>query len=181
MLKQLNLKWALASALAAATAALTLAIASAAPSPNVSFSSSNDGASAGWSQGKGSAIDLTLGTSGGSFAVITLHHVEGTTVSDVTAPGFTTDNYNSGSPRYFITLSDGNSLWGYPSKSGLNGDAMAWAIDNGNTYESWDAVQGSAERNATVTGAFVIADADQTAGTTDEITSLTFEGIDFNH
>lgn len=70
--------------------------------------------------------------------------------------------------RYFITLSDGHSLWGYPGTSGLNAGDMAWAIDNGNTYLSWDQVQASAESDATVTGAFVVADADQAPGTVSE-------------
>jgi hypothetical protein len=179
MSKHLNLKWALALAVPA-IAALTLAAgAVAAPSPNLSFGASSDGASAGWSQGKGSAIDLTLGSTGGSYAEVTLHHVGGV-VSGLPAPSFSTSNYNAGSPRYFITLSDGHSLWGYAAASGLNGDDMAWAIDNGNTYMSWDAVQSSAEGSASVTGAFVIADADQAAGTVDEITGLTFGGTDFN-
>ena len=165
----------------AALAALMLAVTgSASPAPNLSFGSSNDGASAGWSSGKGSAIDLALGTSSGSFAEITLHHLPSTAVSDLSEPVFSTDNYNAGSPRYFITLSDGNTLWGYPTNSGLNSSGFAWAVNNGNTYQSWSDVQQGAERSATVTGAFVIADADQAAGTTDAITGLTFGGTPFN-
>lgn len=180
MFKHVNLKWALGLAVPAIAALTLVAGAAAGPSPNLSFGASNDGASAGWSQGKGSAIDLTLGSSGGSFAEITLHHVEGVVVSDLTAPSFTTDNYSAGSPRYFITLSDRHSLWGYPAASGLNGGDMAWAIDNGNTYMSWSQVQSSAEGSASVTGAFVIADADQAAGTADEITGLSFGDTSFN-
>ena len=175
-----GIAWKGAVALAALgmTAPLAAAAASASPAPNVSFSASNDGASAGWTAGKGSAIDLTLGSSGGSYAVITLHHVDGT-VSSVDEPSFTTDNYAAGSPRYYVTLSDGHSLWGYPSASGLNGSDMAWAVDNGNTYESWTAVQ-SQEGSAEVSGAWVIADAGQQAGTTDEITGLSFGDTTFN-
>jgi hypothetical protein len=175
----LNLKWALALAAPAIAALMLVGAASAGPSPNLSFGASNDGASAGWSAGKGSAIELTLGSSGASFAEVTLHHVGGA-VSDLTGPTFMTDNYAAGSPRYFITLSDGHSLWGYPGASGLNGNDMAWAIDNGNTYMSWTDVQASAEGGATVTGAYVIADADQAAGTVDEITGLSFGDTSFN-
>jgi hypothetical protein len=100
-------------------------------------------------------------------------------VSSLSEPSFTTDNYSAGSPRFYITLSDGNSLWGYPAASGLNGNDMAWAIDNRPTYESWSAVR-SDEGTATVTGAFVIADADQAAGTTDQITNLAFGDTTFN-
>jgi len=163
-----------------ASAALMLAMtASASPVPSLSFGSSNDGASAGWNSGKGSAINLTLGTSSGSYAEITLHHLPATAVGDLAAPSFATSNYDAGSPRYYITLSDGNTLWGYPPQSGLNGTDFAWAINNGNTYLSWSGVQ-TAEGSATVTGAYVIADADQSAGTTDAISSLSFGGTTFN-
>jgi hypothetical protein len=179
MFKHGKLKWALALAVPA-IAALTLAVsASATPPPKLSFDASSDGASAGWSRGNRSPIELTLGSSAGSFAEITINRIEGTALSTLAEPSFTTDNYGAGSPRYYITLSNGDSLWGYPSNSGLNGTDMAWAINNGPTYESWSAVQ-SAEDGATVTGAYVIADRDQAAGTTDQITNLTFGSTTFN-
>ena len=175
-----GIAWKGAVALAALgiTAPLAGAAASASPAPNVSFSASNDGASAGWTAGKGSAIDLTVGSSGGSYAVITLHHVGGT-VGSLGATGFTTDNYNPGAPRYYITLSDGQSLWGYPTNAGLNGGSFSWAFDNGNTYQSWSDVQAH-DPGAQVTGAYVIADADQPPGTVDQIDNLTFNGFQFN-
>jgi hypothetical protein len=179
MFMHVNLKGATALAVAA-TASLMLTVgASASPAPTLTFGSSHDGASAGWSQGKGSAIDLTIGTSSGSFAEVRLHQAHGSTVGNLSAPSFTTDNYGAGSPRYFITLDNGDTLWGYPSNAGLNGGTFAWAIDNGNTYMSWAQVQ-AAEGIATVTNAYVIADADQPAGTVDRITGLTFGDIVFN-
>jgi hypothetical protein len=179
MFKHGRLKWALALAVPA-IAALTLVVsASATPPPKLSFDASSDGASAGWSRGNHSPIELTLGTSGATFAEITINRVEGTALSTLSEPSFTTDNYNAGSPRYYITLSNNHSLWGYPANSGLNGSDMAWSIDNVGTYESWSAVQ-SAEGDVTVTGAFVIADGDQAAGTTDQITNLTFGSTTFN-
>jgi hypothetical protein len=147
--------------------------------PYLSFEASDDG-SAGWSGDPGSAIDLTVGPdTGNTFAQVTLHNFEGIAISDLAEPTFTTDNYSAGSPRYYITLSNGDSLWGYPPNAGLNGSDFAWAINNGNTYEPWSTVQ-SAESGATVTGVLVIADGDQSAGTTDAITDLTFDGYDFN-
>lgn len=179
MFRHVNLKWALA--LAVPTIAALTVVAGAVASPQtVTFGSSNDGASAGWAAGKGSAIELTLGSSASSFADVKLHQVHGAAISSLTAPSFSTNDYNAGSPRYYITLSDGNSLWGYPSNAGLNGGSFAWAINNGNTYMSWDQVQASAEGAATVDQAYVIADADQAGGTVDEITGLTFGGMDYN-
>jgi hypothetical protein len=157
--------------------------ASARPSANVSFSASDDGASASWSNGKGSAIDLTLGSDPGStYAAIVFHHLPASAVAATGEPQFATDNYAAGSPRFFVRLSDGNTLWGYPSNANLGSSApqLMWAINNGNTYLSWSDVQLSAEAAATVTGADIIADGDQAAGTTDSITDLSFNGIAFN-
>jgi hypothetical protein len=182
MSKNLAVKAAVAFA---APAVALLAIASSATAAtsnaaqNLSFSASSDGASAHWSAGKGSPIDLTLGTTLGSYAVIMLHHLAATPVSSLPEPTFSTDHYNAGSPRYYITLSNGDTLWGYPPNAGLNGSDFAWAINNGNTYESWKEIQ-AAEGSATVTGAYVIADADQTPGTVDVITGLTFGADTYN-
>lgn len=155
---------------------------SASASPNasskVSFSESKDGASAGWSDGVGSPIDLTLGSTTSSFAMVSLH-TSATAVSGLAEPTFSTDNYNAGSPRYYLTLTDGDTLWGYPSNSGINGTDFAWAINNGNSYVSWSAVR-AAEGKAKVTSASVIADADQLPATTDSITGLTFDGVAYN-
>jgi hypothetical protein len=175
MFKHGKLRWALALAVPA-IAALMLAVgASADPGPNLSFGSSNDGASAAWSNGKGSAIDLIIGSSSGSFAEAKLHQLH-FAVSDLSEPTFTTSNYAAGSPRFFVTLNNGDTLWGYP---GLDNGDFGWAINNGNTYMSWSDVQ-TAEAGATATAAYVIADADQAAGTIDEITGLQFGDNSYN-
>jgi hypothetical protein len=161
-------------------AGLTLATTASASAVHVKFAASHDGASAGWSNGAGSPIDLTLGSnSATTFATVTLKHLPATAVSALPEPQFSTDNYQSGSPRYFITLSNGQTLWGYPPNSGLNGSDFAWAINNANTYQSWSAIQ-AAEGSATVTGASVIADGDQAPGVTDVITGLQFGGVPYN-
>jgi hypothetical protein len=182
MSKNLAIKVVLAFA-APAVAVLAVAGSAAAAGPdaaqNVSFSASSDGASAHWSAGKGSPIDLTLGSTSGSSAVITLHHVAGTPVGSLSEPRFSTDNYQAGSPRYYITLSNGDTLWGYPPNAGLNGSDFAWAINNGNTYQSWNEIQ-AAEGSATVTGAYVIADADQAPGTVDVISGFSFGANTYN-
>jgi hypothetical protein len=150
---------------------------------NLSFSASNDGASAGWANGKGSAIDLTLGSKTAStYAEITLHQLTATKVSDTSEPWFSTTNYNAGSPRWYVTLSNGDTLIGYPPDAGLNSvnpADFAWAINNGNTYLPWSTVNVQ-EAKASVTGAYVIADGDQTPGTTNVITGLNFNGTSFN-
>jgi hypothetical protein len=149
--------------------------------PYLTFEASSDGAS-GWSDGAGSPIDLTTGADiPNTFAQVTLHNFEGIALIDLVGAGgptFTTDNYAAGSPRYVIDLDNGDSLWGYPPNSTLNGSDFAWAINNGNTYEPWsDAL--SAEPGAKVADVVVVADGDQQS-TTDVITDLTFDGYNFN-
>jgi hypothetical protein len=139
-----------------------------------------DGSAAGWACQSGGPIGLTLGTdTANTFGEIDLTDAAGTALDTLAEPTFTTDNYAAGSPRYYITLDNGDSLWGYPPNSGLDGDDFAWAINNGNTYLPWSAVV-SAESGATVTGASVIADGDQDAGVTDKIGNLKFNGTTFN-
>jgi hypothetical protein len=111
--------------------------------------------------------------------VITLHQLTATPVNTTQEPTFTTDHYNAGSPRWYVTLSNGDTLWGYPPQAGPNGSDFNWAVNNGNTYQSWSDIQAH-EGSVTVTGAYVIADGDQMPGTTDVITGLTFNGASFN-
>lgn len=90
---------------------------------------------------------------------------------------FSTDHYASGSPRMVIELNNGHSLWGYPATSGLNGGDMAWAVDNGNTYTDYaTAYLKALAYETTVKDAYIVEDADQTPGTADTITSVTWDG-----
>lgn len=98
-------------------------------------------------------------------------------VVPATQPEFTTDNYASGSPRIVIDLGNGHSLVGYPAKSGLNGNDMAWAVDNGNTYTAYTTAYNNAlAYETTVKDAYVVEDADQMPGTADTITDFTYGG-----
>ncbi len=145
---------------------------------SVHFSASGTGASAGWASGPGSQIMLTVGSpSDSTFALAQLTSGSGKALPS-TEPVFTTDNYNAGSPRFYITLSNGDTLWGYPANSGLNGSGMAWAINNGNVYEPWSAIMGQ-EAGTTVNRVYVIADGDQSPGITDTITCLQFNNYNY--
>jgi hypothetical protein len=145
-----------------------------------------DGSSAGWACTPGGPIALTVGTTPydpdtdvGTYAMIDLVGVAGLDLGTLAAPTFTSDNYGAGSPRYYIKLDNGDSLWGYPPAE-ISPDAtdFGWVANNGNSYQSWSDVV-SAEGGAKVTRAFVIADGSQAAGETDNISSLTFGTIDF--
>jgi hypothetical protein len=145
-----------------------------------------DGSSAGWACTPGGPIALTVGTTPydpdtdiGTFAEIDLVDVAGTDLSNLVEPTFTSDNYGAGSPRYYIKLDNGDSLWGYPpAEISPTATDFGWAINNGNSYDPWSDVV-SAESGAKVTRAIVIADGSQAAGQTDNISSLKFDTIDF--
>jgi hypothetical protein len=155
----------------------TAGVASASTTPiGVTLSASSDGASATCS----SHVDfvLTLGTdSGSTFAEVDLTGVAGTAVPAPPGPSFVTNNYSAGSPRWVIELANGHSLWGYPPNAGLNGSDFAWAVDNGNTYTSYASAYAAADGSSTtVTDAFIVADGDQTAGTSDDLSSVQYDG-----
>jgi hypothetical protein len=144
------------------------------------FSASGDGAAAGWSAGDCSPIDLTLGApSSSTFALAELTSASGKALP-AQEPVFSTDHYAAGSPRFYITLSNGDSLWGYPSNAGLStgGSTMAWAINNGNTYVPWSQVL-TQESGASAQRVYVIADGDQAPGVTDIISGLQFNGVSY--
>jgi hypothetical protein len=145
---------------------------------SVKFSASGAGASAGWVSGAGSPIQLTVGMpSSTTNALAQLTSGSGKALPAM-EPVFNTDNYNAGSPRFYITLSNGDSLEGYPASSGLNGSDMAWAINNGSTYVPWSTIT-TDEAGTTVKRASVIADGDQSSGTTDMITCLQFNSYKY--
>lgn len=179
----------LAGALAAGGAVAAAVPAGAAASLGVTLSACGTGSAATWNAAgdlvltPGTATAGTCGAPAGStydpaYAQAVINGVAGTAVptpSDTT--GFTTDNYAAGSPRLVIELASGHSLWGYPAASGLNGTAMAWAVDNGSTYTDYATAYNTAGAAATtVRDAFLVADADQAAGTHDTITGLAFGG-----
>ena len=148
------------------------ATALASPSMNVSFSASQDGASAHWSNGKGSPIDLTVGSSAGSYAVVTLHHFDPD--PNAADPSFATSNYAAGSPRFVISFNNDQYLFGYPNNT--------WEIAGQSGYYSSyaDALAGmrrpSDRGPLEITSVYVVADADQAPGTVDVITALQFDG-----
>jgi hypothetical protein len=140
----------------------------------VTLTSSSDGSATCSSSGD---IVLTTGAAASTtFAQADVNGVAGTALSASNAPSFVTDNYAAGSPRWVIELNNGNSLWGYPPNSGLNGTDFAWAVNNGNTYTSYAAAYATADASSTtIKDAFIVADGDQPS-TTDTISDATFNG-----
>jgi hypothetical protein len=147
----------------------------------VSALGGSDGSSAGWACQPGGPIGLTVGPTPyppGTFAQVAITNAGGTAIDDLSEPTFTTDNFNNGSPRYTIDLSNGDHLWGYPPNAQMGTSAMLWdgSVGYGKTWSQVQAI----ESGQTVTDAIVIADGDQVSGTTDKIGNLQFNGITFN-
>ncbi|MCL2581561.1 MAG: hypothetical protein FWE35_03805 [Streptosporangiales bacterium] len=172
---------------AAGSAALGLPAANAATSTTplpVSFSASSDGASA--SYNASGDIILTPGTTNSStFAQVSVNLKSlGDDMAPTTPPSFTTDNYSAGSPRWVIELANGNWIDGYPTQlnNGSANDAFTgnqWAVGNSGTYESYQAALTGANDalgNVQVTDAYIVADGDQIAGTTDTLTNVQYNG-----
>ena len=182
------------AALAAGGFAAAAGTASAAAPPTLSvyLSACGTGSSAVWNASGNPVLTIgqaAAGTCGAppgstynpSYAQVVFGRVPGAPVP-VIEPAFKTDNYASGSPRMVVELYNGHSLWGYPGltlSGGTGPDAagMAWAVDNGTTYTDYVTAYTAANANVTtIKDAFIVQDADQTAGTKDTLTGIQFGG-----
>jgi len=187
------MRYRIARLLAAGSAALTITggmlalagTAEAATSLTVTLSSSGSGASAVY-DAAGDPV-LTVGTpSSSTYAEITIDSPP--TAAPNTAPTFTTSNYGSGSPHWLIQFAAGNELVGYPSNAGLG--ASNWSVvpassgscdvkDQAGEYDSYTGALAfiqNAGCGGNVTGAAIIANGSQAAGTSDTITDVTYDG-----
>lgn len=182
-------RWAAYAVGSAALVLTPLALAgsaSAAPlTPHASFpavlSSSGTGASAVWNGTD--SVKLTVGTpSSSTFAQAKL--VGAPTFLPSHEPSFTTDNYAAGSPRWVISLDNGKNLFVYPTGTGQFSPAstnveISPAITGDPEYVSWSTalteINGTAGSHV-VSSAYIVADGDQTAGTTDTIDNVLYDG-----
>jgi len=174
------------AALAVASGVLALAgPAGAATSLSVTLSAAGTGASAAWNSA-GNPV-LTVGSpSTTTFARMQINSPP--SAAPTTAPTFTTSNYNSGSPRWFIQFAGGDSLFGYPSNAGLGtGNWTVIPASSGtcstrthspqfDTYVNVLTFIQGAGCGGDVTGAGIIADGGQNAGTSDTITNINYAG-----
>jgi hypothetical protein len=182
------LKGALAGGVLAALGGFLAPAALAAPSPltppdalAATLSHSGTGSAAVWAGPD--AVKLTPGSTGGTYAQLTVTNPP--SQAPVTEPSFTTDNYNAGSPRWVITFSNSCYIFVYPTGSGQFAPVAQNAEVEPGTggcstspeYVSWaTAVQAAEVGGATVTGVQIVADGDQTAGTTDTVSDILYNG-----
>jgi hypothetical protein len=173
------------SALAVTGGLLAFAGTAEAATLSVTLSAAGTGSSAGFDSA-GNPI-LTVGSSNGAFAEITVNNPP--TAAPTTAPSFATNNYGGGSPRWFIKFDGGDSLFGYPAQA--NNGTAAWtaitptsgACANSNAPK--DAgyavalafIAGAGTCGGNVSGAGIIADTGQSAGTSDTITNISYDGM----
>ncbi len=158
--------------------------ANAAATLSVSLTSSGTGSSAGLDS-VGNPV-LTVGSSTGSFAEMVVNSPPVT--APATAPTFATDHYGSGSPRWFIKFAGGDTLFGYPAQAGSG--TPVWTVippASGTcatanppmnvSYATALTFIQSAGCDDNVTGAGIIADTGQSAGTSDTITNISYDGM----
>jgi hypothetical protein len=154
----------------------TAALAKAPPKTAIKISLSTDGTNTGssavWGP-KHQSVLLTVGTVSTDYALINLRYFNPT--PPATAPTFTTDNYNSGSPRWVMEFSDGTTLFGYPSQADLGSSNWENITSAGGTYVSYTTALSEVAADSSLTGVFVVEDTDQYAGTTDTITDMTYD------
>lgn len=154
--------------------------ANAATSLSVTFSSSPDASA---SLNAAGDVLLKVGSSSSTFAQMSISNAP--TAAPTSAPTFATDNYASGSPRWFINFSGGDGLKGYPSNAGLGADN--WQVtspDTGDCHVSTSFVDYATALKSIPTGcagnvsaAGIIADGGQASGTTDTITNINYAGM----
>jgi hypothetical protein len=175
-------------ALSITSATLALALASpanAAATLSVTLSAAGTGASAVYNSA-GDPV-LTVGSpSTTTFAEMTVNTPP--TAAPASAPTLTTNNYNRGSPRWFIKFAGGDQLFGYPSQAGTGtsnwtvitpatGTCHSAAPPMNVTYTAALTFITTAGCDSSVTGAGIIADGGQVAGTSDTITNVSYDGM----
>jgi hypothetical protein len=134
------------------------------PSITVSFATGG-GATLGWSAHHSGFTATLPGTS--SYAVIELRHTS--SEAPAAAPTLATDNYATGSPRWYLQFSGGDYLFGYPN--GLwDTEGPNVGFHYGLSYADAVGYMGT----ESITSAQVVMDASQPVPATDHITELSY-------
>lgn len=182
---RLSGRWA---AVGIATGVLSLGVLAATPalaSPPPTISFYTQGASTAQWLPNHSAIQLTV-PNASSYAIVVFHHVSSTLPEE--APSFVASTYASGSPRWYIQLSDGPYLFGYPT------DPATWNVDgcpnwNSGTplsYEEAIAALGTCGApTGSVFAVYIVADSSQlsltTTSATDVLSLIQYNGVEYTN
>lgn len=130
-------------------------------------------------------LSLTVGSpSGSTYAQAALSLPAGS-VLPASAPTFTTDHFSAGSPRFVFTLASGDELMNNQASSTVTDAADATAADwEVNLGSGWVSTLDTYSAAVTAVGgpgqalksAYIVADGDQAAGTTDTISAFRYDG-----
>lgn len=185
----MNIKTRALGVLSVAVAALTLGAgtANAAPAPapapvyiasigNIPFTTLAKGTGASAVVNAGNSFSLTVGApSASTYAQAGLALPTNSTLS-VVAPRLATNNYAAGSPRWVLQLGNGKTLFGYPAQFGST--TANWEVVGVSGYTTYaQAVKEVGGYGQVVANAFIVADGDQAAGTTDVVSHVSYGGI----
>lgn len=149
----------------------------------VTVSSTADGASA--VINPGGTITLTLGkVTATTYAEATLG-LPGGSVLPTAVPGFVTSASASGSPRFVITVANGDELMNNQSGTAADTSSPAakdWSVNTGsgwsNTLQDYaDAVTSVGGAGQVVKSAYIVADGDQAPGTADTLSAVSYDGV----
>jgi hypothetical protein len=131
----------------------------------------------------GDTLSLTVGSPAASTYAQAALTLPAGSVLPATAPTFVTDSAAAGSPRWVIVLANKDML--FNDQSGVPADtasasAADWESDTGSGWSAASTYQAAAARvggaGQVVTQAYIVADGDQAAGTTDVISSVRYGG-----
>lgn len=121
---------------------------------------------------------LTVGAATSTtYAQMTVNGVSGTSAPG-TAPAFTTTGYAAGSPRWDIDFANGYWIVGYPSQANVTGGWEAHGPGGFYKYgvDYATALADVGASHTTVARAYIAADGDQAAGTSDVLTGVQYNG-----
>jgi hypothetical protein len=141
------------------------------PFPSALSPMGQDGGTAAWNPTGG--LNLTIPANPAPDAAAIIDVTGQSSALPSTEPTFTTNNYAAGSPRWYIQLTNGKFLFGYPTNAGLT--PGSWSENNGNSYVPWSKVL-TDEAGQSVTGVSIIMDGDQPA-TTNTISHIQYDGV----
>ena len=125
------------------------------------------------------AAKLTVGSpTSSTYAQVTVKGAP--KAAPATAPSFTTDHYAAGSPRWVIEFANGDNIDN--NQTGVPGAANGWEYNTGSGWQGYGDTYAQVlaivdpNGKVDVKEAFIVADGDQTPGTTDTLSGMQYDG-----
>lgn len=112
---------------------------------------------------------------GCGYTKVVLHHFPATLPTQ--EPTFTTDFYDSGTPRWYILFSSGDYMFGYPDRSAPNGFSWEAHVSGVVTYGTWAAESALMANSGTVTVVRIVCDASAPTPYDATISAIQYDGV----